>query len=186
MSKSAGFGAVGVAVIVAAVALLGLVGWRIYDANKSKQDSSMSQSGDMQDQQSNDAKQSQQPEKTQPIDPNEGYVVIREWGVRFKPVDGLDDVEYFKPADIDAEAVTFTTKALANAASGCSSSSGDMVMGLLTRSTEAVPGNGGVVATIDGYAYQYRAPQATCGAGDLENNIVPQISQSLKSLEAIK
>ena len=84
-------------------------------------------------------------------------------------------------------AVTFTTSEMASAAAACSPASGQIVLGLLTRSTETVPGNGGMVAAIDGYTYQYRAPQATCGAGDaLEGQAVPNISASLKSLEAVK
>ena len=184
MKKEIGFGTVGIALVAVAVVLLGFIDWRLYDANKNNQTNSTNQTSN------NKSEQSTNPPQAKPVeqaDPNEGYVVIKEWGVRFKPVEALGGVQYFKPSGIEGNAVTFTTSEMASAAAACSPASGQIVLGLLTRSTETVPGNGGMVAAIDGYTYQYRAPQATCGAGDaLEGQAVPNISASLKSLEAVK
>lgn len=183
MNKTKGFSLVGILVIVAAVVVLGIVAWRVWDAGQNKQNDNTNTN-----QQTNNQDQNNEPEPepATEVDPNEGYVVIEEWGVRFKPVADLGEVEYFKPADIESDALTFATKALSEASPSCSKSSGSIILGLLTRNTQNVPGNGGVVATIGDYVYQYRGPQATCGAGDLESKAVPNISESLKSLEAAK
>jgi len=167
MKKNAGFGIVGVILLIAAILLLGVLAWKAYDTNRTQQ-----------------AKTTNQSTQT---DPNAGYVVIKEWGVRFKPVDGLSGVEYFKPDSVSTDSFTFTTTTLADSAVSCSKSSGNIIAGLITRNTETNPVNGGVLAKIGDYYYQYRGPQATCGASDgLESKTVPNISQSLKSLEPAK
>lgn len=173
-SKEIGFGTIGIIIAVVVVVLVGFGSWRIYDVNKSKTTTQTA------------ANQDETPPKNQTsqLNPNEGYVVIKEWNVRFKPVEGLEGVEYFRPSGSEKDSFTFTTVAMANAASGCSPSSGGIVVGLVTRSKEVEPLYGGVLAKIGDYYYQYRGPQATCGAGDeLESKIAPEISQSLKSLE---
>ncbi|HET9411773.1 MAG TPA: hypothetical protein VFO38_02925 [Candidatus Saccharimonadales bacterium] len=75
--------------------------------------------------------------------------------MRFKPVEGLKGVQYFKPQGVLADGMTFTTQELAAKEPRCSAQSNMMPLGLLVRSKEALPENGGVIAEIGGYLYQY-------------------------------
>ena len=177
-NNKSGFGFVGVILVMTLVALVGFFVLRMFFSDSTQKNASQSTT-----QQVSESSSSQSASQQVVTDPNKDYVVIKPWGVRFKPVIELGNVEYFKPSDINAEAFTFTTKALSEEAASCSPDSNNIVLGLLTRSVEKDPAAGGIVATIGGYIYQYRAPQATCGAGDLESKVVPQLSQSLKSLE---
>jgi hypothetical protein len=125
---------------------------------------------------------------TPKTDPNAGYVVIEEWDVRFKPVEGLNGVQYFKPANSLADSVSFTTDKLANLESGCSKAAGGIVLGLLTRSQKPNIEYGGVFATINGHSYQYRISGAACSTKPenmtLEDQTGRMIIDSIKSLEA--
>lgn len=178
LDRSAGFGVVGVVVIVLAI---GFIGWRVYDANqKPKANTSTPISSEAQD----------APLMGGPTqDPNVGYVVISQWGVRFKPAESLGEVQYFKPKDLSSyDAFTFTTKGLSDAATTCSASSENIVLGLLYRNKEQLPQYGSLLAKIGDYYYQYRGPQASCGSDDIamESAALIQLSESLKSLEAAK
>lgn len=120
-------------------------------------------------------------------DANEGYIVIEEWGVRFKPTDGLTGIEYFKPKNISADLVSFTTSELAAKEPRCSKDNGSIVMGGLTRTKDPQSSGGGVIAVIDGYSYQYRASGAACSETNeglaLESKVASQLSASIKTLE---
>ena len=171
--RSKGFSAITIIAIVAIVILAGLVAWRIYAPHKK------------QPQQSTVGKESSQPELTDK--PNLDYLLINEWGVRFKLNQGLSDIKYFKPIDIGGDAFSFTTDTLEKTSVNCSSSEGKIVLGLLTRSVTPEPAAGQVLAEINGYTYQYRAPQATCGGDSaIENQATLDLSQSLKSIERIE
>lgn len=187
MNKIKGFSLVGILVIVAAVVVLGIIAWRVWDAGQNKQSDSANTN-----QQTNDQGQDKEPEPepATEVDPNEGYVVIKEWGVRFKPADGLEGVEYFKPSNVTTDSISLTTKQLAEAEPTCGTTSNSMVLGLLTRSKETVAGHGGVVATVGDYKYQYRVSGAACSKDpanlSLESSTGSRIMESLKSLEAAK
>jgi hypothetical protein len=128
------------------------------------------------------------PSKIQ-TDPNAGYVVIKEWGVRFKPANGLTGSEYFKPKIDVADSIFITTEELSRLEKRCGKDS-DMIgpLGLLKRSREAKAEFGIVVATINGYTYQYRGSDAACSESKeneaLEAKTRQLISESIKSLEA--
>lgn len=134
----------------------------------------------------------EQPEQTQKIneDPNKGYIVIKEWGVRFKSTEGLKDVEYSKVEGLTEDDLTFTTTELSEKSEFCRKETGQILLGLLTRAKEEDPQNGGVVAKIGDYIYQYRGPQAACTQDtadvQLEGKTVIRLSESLRSLEAAK
>ncbi|HET9411978.1 MAG TPA: hypothetical protein VFO38_03960 [Candidatus Saccharimonadales bacterium] len=159
-------------VIVAAVVILAAMGWQIYTSNQQPKQQSANNTSNTQK------------------DPNEGYVVIKEWGVRFKPVEGLSGVEYFKPKGISTDAVTFTTQEIADKEPRCSEETSMMPFGLMVRTKEILPASGGVIAEIGDYKYQFRASDAACSEKNeniaLENKIGREISQSVKSLEAAK
>jgi hypothetical protein len=172
--RDAGFGVAGV-IIVLSLLVAGLIGWRVYDANRPQQSATTTPA-----QTGNEVEPA--PEL---VDPNEGYVVIEQWDVRFKPVESLGEVQYFKPKDLSLDAFTFTTKALADASSSCAPSSENIIQGLLYRNKEQQPASGEVLANIGGYYYQFRGPDSTCGAGNdqLEVDSLMQLKQSLRTLE---
>lgn len=180
LNRNAGFGVVGVLVVVAAVLVVSFIAWRVYDANQKPQSTSNTQTST-----ASDAPLTATPAS----DPNAGYVVIEQWGVRFKPSESLGEVQYFKPKDLGQyDALTFTTKALADRVASCSPSSENIVLGLLYRNKEQSAVYGETLAKIGDYYYQYRGPQASCGAGDdgLETNALQDLTEALRSLEAAK
>lgn len=177
MSKEKGFGVIGIILTIGLVAVLGVVIWRLMNSEQQKQSS-----------QSQDSSQIKQTEPAKRTDPNEGYVVIKEWGVRFKPVEGFEDVEYFKPSNFPYDAFTFTTKSLSDSAASCASSSGNIVLGGLARHIVETEGFGGVKEKIGDYYYQFRGPQASCGTENdaLESEALNKLSKSLETLEQAK
>lgn len=158
-------------VIVAAVVILAAIGWQIYTSNQQPKQQSANNTSNTQK------------------DPNEGYVVIKEWGVRFKPEEALRGLEYFK-VDNNDNFISFTTQELAAKEPNCKAELGQILLGGLSRSKERVNENGGVVAEIDGYIYQYRASSARCSESDLnrdlESKVFMALSRSIQSLEAAK
>lgn len=178
-SKQQGFGAVAIIAAVVVLAVVVFVGWRIYDA---------SQPADTNNQPTNSNNQpgnTNQPSQTQ-TDPNEGYVVIKEWGVRFKPVDGLTGVQYYK-VGTNSEFFAFTTEALAQADPNCAAASGNIALAGITRSKDAA-GTGKQHGPINDYYYYTRASGAACSTNpnDLEGPVVSKLLQSLDTLEAAK
>jgi hypothetical protein len=166
-SKQQGFGVVAVLAIVVVIAVVGFVGWRLYDASQKPAGNNPS---------------TQEPQ----TDPNEGYVVIREWGVRFKPVEGLTGVQYYKPHSSD-NFFAFTTDELASADVNCAATSGYIALGGITRTAEA-SSTGKKHGPINGYYYYTQGPSAACSSrpNELEGLVVPKLLQSLDSLEAAK
>lgn len=77
-----GFSVVEILVVVVVVGLLGAAGWLVYDRQKSKNNEQpVTQSSNQQNQ------------ETKP-DPNAEYLVVKEWGLRFKVPSNLTDVKY--------------------------------------------------------------------------------------------
>jgi hypothetical protein len=154
--------------VLAIVLVVGLVGWAIYNANKQNQANDNSQAA-----------------------ANAGYVVIQQWSVRFKPVDGLLGIQSYKPQTIAADVLAFTTNELASKEPRCGTSNTAVPLGLLSRSdNEPSSDDGQVVAIIGDYVYQYRPGDTLCSVNsanyDLENKTNTAILQSLKSLETAK
>jgi hypothetical protein len=176
IQKQHGFSALIIVLLIALVGVIGFVGWRMYDASQQANSQQATQNTNNQTQ--------------QPTDPNEGYVVIKEWGVRFKPVEGLTGVEYFKPNALNSDNVTFTTTELSRLSTYCSSKNGDIILGLLSRSSAERERAGSVVAKIGEYYYQYAGPQAACTESSehdaIESKTITALSKSLNSLEAAK
>ena len=108
---------------------------------------------------------------------NEGYLVIDDWGVKFKlPADlGDKTINYYKNSLIyffDSESsYSFSTKGSEALGGRCSPSYGNdwLPLGSITKSTtssqEQTNGhvmNALLVAQLDGYNYQYYGAQASC------------------------
>jgi prepilin-type N-terminal cleavage/methylation domain-containing protein len=90
-----GFSVVEILIVIVVVGLLGAVGWLVYDRQKNKTSHT-----------SNTQVSTSQKEETKKVDPNEGYLVVKEWGLRFKTPSGLTDVRYA----IHGDAVAFFAK----------------------------------------------------------------------------
>lgn len=179
-TRQNGFGIVAIIATVAVIAVSAIVLWRVLEANTNSGQNSQSTSN---------TANNQEP-APEPVDPNAGYVVIKEWGVRFKPVDGLMGVQYFQPTNLSADEITFTTAELSNISQFCRRETGSIIVGLLTRSTIQRERAGGVVAKVGDYYYQYAGPQAACTESSehdtIENKTTIAISKSLRTLEAAK
>ncbi|HVI69011.1 MAG TPA: hypothetical protein VM581_00985 [Magnetospirillaceae bacterium] len=177
--KQSGFSLALVSTVIIVIAVVGFVVLRMLDsgdASKQNLQQTSDKSGTQTSQQQDD--------------PNVGYVVVSEWGVRFRPVDGLTGTIYFRPHSVTSDAYTFTTTELANKEANCGKDSRSIPIGLLTRSKDPNPADGGVIAVIDGYSYQYRAASAACSesetSSNLENSVASSVSESIESLEAAK
>lgn len=204
-AKQQGFSLIAVIAVVAVLVVVGTIGWSVY-SNKKIQTNSQSQTASQIQQAKTpankqpDAKQAvaQAPAQTQAqVDPNAGYVVIKEWGVRFKAEAGLEGLVYFKPTSYNnnEDLLTFTTKKLSDLEPKCRLDSTDMVFGLLRRAStppEVVEGQGygPMIGHIDGYYYQYRGSDSACsqnrGNWDYESKVRMGLERSLKTLEAAK
>lgn len=108
-------------------------------------------------------------------DQNEGYVVIKEWNVRFKPIAGLKDVIYVKKDGTVDEAMVFTTKELAGLSSRCTGTTpGFTVLGAIHKTDKNNPPaqyekDLGLVGV---YGYYYFGPQSTCSLNPAHDSIL--------------
>lgn len=85
-----GFSVVEILVIIVVVGLLGAVGWLVYDRQKSKNNEQpVTQSSSPQQKIEETSKQ-----EAKTADPNKGYLVVKEWGLRFKLPNNLADINY--------------------------------------------------------------------------------------------
>lgn len=83
-----GFSAVEIVIIFAVVGLLAVVGWLMYDRQRDKKSETANT------QVSTQRKEEAPKQETKEADPNKGYLVVKEWGLRFKTPSGLTDVTY--------------------------------------------------------------------------------------------
>lgn len=81
-----GFSVVEVLIVVVIVGLIGTVGWFVYDRQKSKNNEQPVTQNSQQNQET--IKQETK------ADANEGYLVVKEWGLRFKMPSNITDVQY--------------------------------------------------------------------------------------------
>lgn len=110
MTKQSGFSVVEVLLIVSVVGIIGFGGWYVWDKN---QDDNPEQTNTTQQQPNNIEPNNEPVAIEEAKDPNQGYLVLEEWGLRFKIPDDLTDVEYqihedtasffAKPVDFDVE-----------------------------------------------------------------------------------
>src|SRR5688572_6155328 len=156
-----GFNAVILTLIIGAIAVVGsIILWRV---REDKPTDTATQATDLlATSQSSVAEQSVQE------DPNKDFVVIKEWGVRFKP-SGLSGIRYKIGAQssLADENVTFTTDTLAKYGAACSGTQdGDAPLGILTRTKqqkdEFHSESGAFVKRVGDYYYQYITPEAAC------------------------
>jgi prepilin-type N-terminal cleavage/methylation domain-containing protein len=95
-----GFSVVEILIVTVIIGLLGAVGWLVYDRQNNKTpETSNTQASTTQ-------KEETPKQETKKPDPNEGYLVVKEWGLRFKIPSGLTDVKY----TIHGDTVSFFAK----------------------------------------------------------------------------
>jgi prepilin-type N-terminal cleavage/methylation domain-containing protein len=87
-SNQKGFSVVEILIVIVVVGLLSAVGWLVYDRQKNKvDDKPVTHTSTTQ-------KEETPKQETAKPDPNAGYLVVKEWGLRFKTPSGLTDVKY--------------------------------------------------------------------------------------------
>lgn len=128
-------------------------------------------------------------------DPNAGYVVLKEWGVRFKPASNLGDIQYTignRTPNVDGTAV-FSTSVLSAYSNSCSAKQNSKApLGILTRTKAAkqefTSESGAFVKKIGDYYYQYVTPQSACAEDAANLPAVPlaEFKSSIGTLEAAK
>lgn len=188
-ARNAGFGIVGVVLIVVAVALIGFIGWRVYDASKAKPTSSTQQQTSS-SQSSGSGQPSSQPPSGTPTD-TATYLNIKELGVRIKLDDSVKDATYSVQTLSDGSLVArFSTQSLAALDPSCDAKSGQL--GALEKSTASTDrlGNelkpdGHTVFKFGNYYYTYATSQALCSSRvqSTVNAALTTFRQSLTTLQ---
>lgn len=138
-------------------------------------------------------------QNSQQADPNSGYIVVKEWGVRFKPVDGLMGVTYTVGTQAASryQTTAFSTQAITSQASECSANpNGHPALGYLYRSANQADLSSPdailrEVVKIGNYYYAYVTPQAACGdnntaADELQTQTLALFKTSIATLEAAR
>jgi len=181
-SKDMGFGVVGVAIAVAVVLLVGVVGARIFAAVTDKKDTSTQNVG-----------QHTSPPKSAPKD-STAYLDIKELDIKIKLNDQVKDATYVVQTLDDGSLVArFSTQSLAAADSACDAGSGQL--GALQRSSTDTDrlGNtlipdGQTIFKIGSEYYTYTASQALCSekVRSSINDVVMAFRNSLKTLQLDK
>lgn len=170
-----------VAIVIAVVAIGGMIAWRVFGTSQRSNDQA----------QHSTAPSSNQTQQ----DSNAGYVVIKNWGVRLKPADGLVGLQVLSRASTlaGADEVMFMTDAMQKLNAACSGATeGSRPLGALVRTQTAIaqPGNKQLLKNINGYFYYYYAPASSCSP-DADNEAMQtanltKVKDSLNSLEAAK
>ncbi len=110
--KIEGFGIVGIIVIAVGLVIVGLVGWRVWDANRTKESSNTTTN----QQESNGG--------TQPTpQPSATYLDIKELGVKVKLSEDIKDAVYYYDVNYNAQypdypQVTISTQSLIDRSGG--------------------------------------------------------------------
>lgn len=90
-----GFSVVEIILVLLVVGLIGVVGFMVYKNHSKKADNSTTTTTTTQP-------STTQTKTTQATDPYAGYLVVKEWGLRFKIPSGLTDVQYVINGDTAA------------------------------------------------------------------------------------
>jgi cytoskeletal protein RodZ len=160
-AKQSGFSPIiGIVAVILVLGILGLIGWRLL-AQPTKQTNSATSSN----QSTSKTPASNNNQNTTPAkqtDANAGYFVIKEWGVRFKPVSGLTNIEYY--LKYNGSRADFTTQEVAQQVPSCNAqnySTGIESLGRYATNAQN-PINATLLTTINGYNYYYGGGQAPC------------------------
>lgn len=195
-NTSAGFGIVGAVLIVVAVALVGLIGWRVYDTSKTKSASSSSQGS------SNNQSSTEGAGTTQPTPRSTTtYLDIKELGVKIKLDDKTsgESYSYYTSSNGKGDGAVIidsTMKIVDSANQYCKGQNAGMI-GNLERSKDPLYfSNGASAVTVDNvtsfklgdYYYVFVYPQAECSQdtaiGQQRTNHAHDFLNVLKTIQA--
>lgn len=175
VQNSAGFGLTVVVVAIVALVVVGLVGWRLFDASKARPSQ----------QQSND----QNPSNAQ-ID-MAAYLDVKELGIKLKLDNQVRDATYaIQKLDDGSLVARFSTRSLAASDPACGAESGQL--GALEKSTmntdragnQLVP-DGQTVFKLGDYYYTYAVSQALCSE-TIRSAVGPAMAAFRESLKTIQ
>lgn len=129
-------------------------------------------------------------------DLNKGYLVLDDWGVKFKlpAALGNKEITYYKGIPTKGTSYLFTTKGVEALGDTCAYNSNSYwgPLGTVTKSTtspqedEAVQGyTGALITQFDGNYYYYFSPQSTCSnkSTDLQVQDVALVKELIMSLQ---
>jgi hypothetical protein len=141
-------------IAVIAVAAIGLGGYVIYQQNQTKKAEQAAGNGVI----VATKKKTVTPPATPKTDPNAGYLVIKDWGVRFAQPTDLDGLQYSISTVSGLPTADFTTTQHSKAviAAGCTAA--DASLGTIERLPAPSEGNPYKVVKIDKYYYQITGP----------------------------
>lgn len=152
-----------VVIIFAVVAILGVLGYVAWSNFFAPKDDKVTQT----------TTSVQVDEDTVAVDPNEGYLVIEDWDVRFKLPENSGEIRFYKDSGSDTEGYSFSTKRVEDLGERCVEPNdiGEVIrLAGLNRSTELpdedpiyprdVPVNEG--KPINGYYYYAFGAQSLC------------------------
>jgi hypothetical protein len=184
MNKNAGFGVVGIVLVVAAVIVVGLMGWRVYDANSSKQGASTMQANQSSNNQGNNSSNGNQTDTAT-------YLDVKELGIKVKLSDDIKDATYSVKSLSDGSKVArFSTAALAAQDAQCNADFGPL--GSIEMTTDGTDRTGAPkvvdnvsVFKLGNYYYSYSVPQALCSESvrDTEAKFRISFADALKTMQ---
>ena len=181
-----------VIVVIVALLLVGGVGYVVYQNLNPKPIETTENSVQDKDQTSKD--------DTETAENNDGYLVLSDWGVKFKVPSDTGDrtINYYKGIATKGDSYLFTTSEVENLGGTCAYSSGSWVaLGSLGRATvnngvensDTQGYQGELVKKIDDYYYFYDNPvttnQGNCSEASVSMQTEDQnlIENLLKSIE---
>lgn len=191
--NEAGFGALGVVLVMVVLLAVGAAGWFVYSKNQDKNDTKTSTSNTTQ----------KTPEATgakSQADSNAGYLVVKEWDVRFKKSASTQDPKYVVK---DEHTLYLTTETYLNKTNNACDANGDtgrLIRGKAGYKSDTYPDtvienltysyedNSGKTVTIRpvkvaDYYYSWAGPQAGCAVPTDENvKIMDMYQQALADL----
>lgn len=182
-TSSKGFSLPLLIAIIATFGVVGFITWRIFASQQPNQTGTASQN------------------QQQAANPNEGYVVIEEWGVRFKPVEGVGTVIHkawptqampgvggAKLPDGSVRIVV-STQELADLSEDCNVNENSTAVWELYRTPKSLDlPQAVIIGKIGDSYYYYFGAQAACVTNrtdlDLNSTTSGKLRESLKTLEA--
>lgn len=162
-----------IAVVLGAV---GLVGYRAYQAKNQPQTTEATQP----------ANSPAFKEQAQ-TNPNEGYFVVKELGIRLKVSDKIKDLVYVLDKQ-DPQAASFSTKSLAATSEYCSAERSPI--GLIAKDAKPPDGLKEGIKQFGGSYVYYLPPQATCSDSkevqDLQASQIAELQKAFQTVELAK
>lgn len=172
--KNRSFSIIELVIITAVLLLLAFVGWEVYDANRDKQ-----------------ARENLKPRPSQMKD---GFVIIKEWGVRFKPDESLGEIMYFKPQGSTEDEFAFNSSKLIELNKDCADEVRFTPLGTISRDLKQNEAKQLVKIDSDNYRYYYhhragkictRTPQSNFTGEQLTQKLIESFRETTEILPSL-